>query len=72
MLLKSLQKHMKKTSFDIIILLVTTIQFHAAQILPKTYEKNFDVIILLVSTIQFHAAQILSPKKIYIRLITDI
>ena len=64
---------MKKTSFDIIILLVTTIQFHAAQILPKTYEKtNFEVIILLVSTIQFHAAQILSPKKIYIRLITDI
>jgi hypothetical protein len=52
---------MKKTNFDIIILLVTTIQFHAAQILPKTYEKtNFDVIILLVSTIQFHAAQILS------------
>jgi hypothetical protein len=31
---------MKKTNFDIIILLVTTIQFHAAQILTKTYEKN--------------------------------
>jgi hypothetical protein len=40
MLLKSFQKHMKKTNFDIIILLVTTIQFHAAQILTKTYEKN--------------------------------
>ena len=31
---------MKKTNFDIIILLVSAIQFHAAQILSKTYEKN--------------------------------